>query len=222
MRLLVIRPQPGADATAARIVAAGHEALLMPLFAVEPVPWEAPSAKDYNAILLTSANAVREAGPQLAALADLPAYAVGKVTAAAAEQAGLRVTLSGTAGVEELVRGLKEVRVVWLAGEDHSAFTVPASVEVDLRVVYRSAALSVTSGFNGVVMQADHVLLHSARAAERFSKLVTEHRLDQAAISIAALSENIAVAAGDGWESIHVAHEPTEAALLSCLLRRFT
>jgi len=59
MKLLVIRPQPGADATAARIVNAGHEALLMPIFAVEPVAWEAPSAADYDGILLTSANAVR-------------------------------------------------------------------------------------------------------------------------------------------------------------------
>ncbi len=66
-------------------------------------------------------------------------------------------------------------------------------------------------------MQADHVLLHSARAAERFSILVAERQLDSADISIAALSENIANAAGNGWKSIHIANEPTDAALLSCL-----
>lgn len=217
MRLLVIRPQPGADATAGRILAAGHEALLMPLFAVEPVAWVAPSAKEYDAILLTSGNAVREAGPGLAAFAHLPAYAVGKVTAVAAEQAGLHVAHSGTAGVEELVNGFRDIRLLWLAGEDHKAFAVPASVEVDLRVVYRSAALPTPSDCSDVITQADYVLLHSARAAERFSTLIAEQRLDRADISVAALSENIAVAAGGGWKSVHVAGEPTDAALLSCL-----
>jgi uroporphyrinogen-III synthase len=217
MRLLVIRPQPGADATAARIVVAGYEALLMPLFAVEPVAWVAPSARDYDAILLTSANAVREAGLGLAAFCHLPAYAVGKVTAAAAEQAGLRVSHCGTTGAKELVNGLKDIRLLWLAGEDHSAFAAPASVEIDLRVVYRSAALPVPSDFRDVTRQADHVLLHSARAAARFSALVAEQQLDRADISIAALSENIAIAAGGGWKSVHVGGEPTDAALLSCL-----
>lgn len=217
MRLLVIRPQPGADATAARIVAAGHEALLMPLFAVEPVTWEAPSAQEYDAILLTSANAVREAGSQLQTFAHLPAYAVGKVTAAAAEQAGLSITHIGSAGADELVNGLKDMRLLWLTGEDHGAFTASASVEIDLRVVYRSAALPAPSDFGEVIMQADHVLLHSARAAGYFAALVTEQGLERAAISVAALSENIAIAAGEGWKSVHVAGEPTDAALLSCL-----
>ncbi len=217
MKLLVIRPQPGADATAARIAKAGYKAQLMPLFAVEPVAWERPSPQDYDAILLTSANAVREAGAQLDAFAHLPAYAVGEVTAAAAEQAGLRVRHSGTAGAEELVSGLKDIRLLWLAGEDHNAFAAPASVEIELRVVYRSAALPIPSDFSDVTRQADYVLLHSARAAERFSILVAEQGLDRADISIAALSENIAVAAGGGWKSVHVAGEPTDAALLSCL-----
>jgi uroporphyrinogen-III synthase len=217
MKLLIIRPQPGADATAARILKAGHEALLMPFFAVEPVAWDAPPAQGYDAILLTSANAVREAGPQLAAFADLPAYSVGKVTAAAADQAGLRVTHSGSAGAAELVNSLKDIRLLWLAGEDHSQFATPASVEIDLRVVYRSAALPIPSDFSDVTRQADHVLLHSARAAQRFSILVAEQGLDRAGISIAVLSKNIAVAAGDGWKSVHVASEPTDAALLSCL-----
>lgn len=217
MKLLVIRPQPGADATAARIAHAGHEALLMPIFAVEPVAWESPSAKDYDAILLTSSNAVREAGPQLAAFAHLPVYAVGKVTAAAAEQAGLRVSYFGNFGADELLRDLRNCRLLWLAGEDHSKIGADASVEIDLRIVYRSAALPVPNNFREVTMQADHVLLHSARAAERFASIVGEQGLERGAISIAALSENIAIAAGEGWKSRHVAMHPTDAALLSCL-----
>lgn len=217
MKLLVVRPQPGADATAARIGAAGHEPLLMPLFAVQPVSWDAPSADNYHGLLLTSANAVREAGPQLASFAHLSVYAVGKVTAAAAERAGHHVGHIGNGGADELLRDLRNCRLLWLAGEDHRKFGTDASVEIDLRIVYRSAALPVPHDFREMLLQADHVLLHSARAAERFATIVGEQGLDRADISIATLSEHIAIAASEGWKSLRIASEPTDAALLSCL-----
>jgi hypothetical protein len=37
------------------------------------------------------------------------------------------------------------------------------------------------------------------------------------AISIAALSGNVARAAGEGWKSVRIAAQPSDAALLSCL-----
>ena len=217
MKLLVVRPQPGADATAARVTSAGHEPLLMPLFAVQPVNWNAPDAADFNGLLLTSANAVREAGTQLAFFAHLPVYAVGKVTAAAAEEAGLRVGQIGNKGADELLSELLNCRLLWLAGEDHSEIGADASVEIDERIVYRSAALQVPDNFREATMQADHVLLHSTRAAERFASIVGAQALDRGDISIAALSENIAIAAGEGWRSRRVATHPNDAALLSCV-----
>jgi uroporphyrinogen-III synthase len=217
MKLLVIRPQPGADATAARIEAAGHQALVMPLFAVESVAWTAPSAADYNGILLTSSNAARSAGPQLARFAHLPVYAVGKVTAAAAAQMGLRVSHAGNADAETLLSGVVRMKLLWLAGEDHSDLVPPASVQVDTCIVYRSAALPVPAGFAGMVSSADYVMLHSARAAGHFASLARRKEIDSANISIAALSANIAEAAGIGWKSVRVATAPNDAALLSCL-----
>lgn len=216
MKLLVIRPQPGADATAARIKAAGHEPSVMPLFAVEGVAWEVP-AVDYDGLLLTSANAVRQAGPNLEALVHLPVLAVGRVTATAAEQAGLNVAVVGNSGAEDLLSSAADRKLLWLAGEDHTAFAAPSSVRIDVRVVYRSAALPVPAGFNDLVSQADHVLLHSVRAAEHFASLAQSHELQKAAISIAALSDGVAEAAGDGWKSVRVAPEPNDAALLSLL-----
>src|SRR3546814_9776925 len=55
------------------------------------------SAQDFDALLLTSAFAAREAGPEIARLATLPVYAVGDATARAAEAAGLTVAMTGTA-----------------------------------------------------------------------------------------------------------------------------
>lgn len=217
MKLLVIRPGPGADATAARVEKAGHQALVVPLFAVDPVAWNAPPLTGYDGVLLTSSNAVRNCGQQLSAFAHLPVYAVGKVTADAAQTHGLRIGKTGDAGAEALLAGLSDCRLLWLAGEDHTEIVAPKSVQIDTRIVYRSAVLPTPANFIETVMQADYVMLHSARAAAHFASLVSETGLDKAAISIAALSENIALAAGSGWKIVFVAAQPTDAALLSCL-----
>jgi uroporphyrinogen-III synthase len=62
VKLLIIRPQPGADATAHRLRAAGYEPILMPLFSIEVLPMQRRSADGYDALLLTSGNAARAAG----------------------------------------------------------------------------------------------------------------------------------------------------------------
>jgi uroporphyrinogen-III synthase len=217
MKLLIIRPQPGADATAARVKAAGHEALLMPLFEVQPVDWQAPSVVGHDGLLLTSANAVRQAGPQLTSFAHLPVLAVGKVTAGAALKAGLTVSQIGDAGVEALLSHAENHRLLWLAGEDQTDLIAPPTVEVDIRIVYRSAAVPAPDHFHPVISQADCILLHSVRAATYLSAILSDQHLEKAKLSIGALSEGIARAAGGGWKSVRVAPSPNDAALLSCL-----
>lgn len=87
--VLVVRPEPGSTRTLARLHALGVDAAAFPLFATVPVPWDAPDPAAHDALLITSANAVRHAGPTLAALAHLPVIAVGAQTAEAARGAGL-------------------------------------------------------------------------------------------------------------------------------------
>lgn len=217
MKLLILRPQPGTDATAARVRAAGHTPLMMPLFAVEPVDWEAPAAANYDNLLLTSANAVRQAGANLALYRDLPLYAVGQNTADAARQAGFEIAHIGDAGVDALLQKLNDRRLLWLTGEDHVEPEADPTVRLDRYIVYRSAAITLSPDFVETTQSADHVLLHSPRAASHFGDLLTEHHIERNAISIAALSPNIAQAAGSGWKSVRVAPQPTDAALLSQL-----
>ena len=61
--LAVLRPEPGNGATAARIEELGFRAIRLPLFAVRALAWTMPDAADHDALLLTSANAVRFGGP---------------------------------------------------------------------------------------------------------------------------------------------------------------
>ena len=61
MKILVLRPQPGADETAARARALGLELVVAPLFAVAPLAWTPPDPAGFDAVMLTSASAARQA-----------------------------------------------------------------------------------------------------------------------------------------------------------------
>ena len=102
-RLVILRPEPGASATAARARAMGLEPVTMPLFKVEAVDWDAPDPGLFDALLLTSANAVRYAGERLRSLRQLPVYAVGEATAAAAREAGFEIASTGDTRIERLL-----------------------------------------------------------------------------------------------------------------------
>lgn len=207
--LLVLRPEPGASATAARTRALGLEPTVQPLFAVEPVEWHPPDPAGFDALLLTSANALRHGGVGLAALTDLPVIAVGEATAAAAREASFTVTKVGTAGVTELLAALPGCqKLLHLAGEDRIDSRGVHMVEAV--VVYCAVPLSPSLQTEGAV-----ALVHSPRAGARLAKLV-EHRSTTA---IVALSEACALACESGWQSVDWPDTPSDSALLALAAR---
>lgn len=199
--LLVLRPEPGATATAERARVMGLTPVRHPLFAIRPVPWTHPEG-EFDGLLLTSANAVRHAGP----LPALPVHAVGETTAAAARAAGAEVASVGEGGVEALLATLPAgLRLLHLAGEDR----VPAtgSQQVEAVTVYRAEPLGLPSA--GVV-EGRVLLVHSPAAGRR----VTELACDRALVRIAAISPAAAEACGAGWARVEAAAAPSDAALL--------
>ena len=57
--IAVLRPEPGNTATAAWLAAAGFTVRRLPLFEVRPIDWSPPDPADHDAIVFTSANALR-------------------------------------------------------------------------------------------------------------------------------------------------------------------
>ena len=88
MKVLILRPQPGAGETAERARALGLEPVVTPLFSVRALDWTPPDPGNFDAVMLTSASAARQASDGLTPFKALPCYAVGEATAAAAEEAG--------------------------------------------------------------------------------------------------------------------------------------
>ena len=215
-RLVILRPEPGASASVKRAIAMGIDAFAMPLFEVEPVAWQDPEPSAFDALLLTSANAVRHGGDGLEALRGLPVYAVGGATAAAASEAGFEVASHGDGGVERLLGSIPpETRLLHLCGEHR---TVTASSQTITAVpVYRSTELPMSDDFARIEGQAAAV--HSPRAGQRLAELVDQSNVDRGTISIAAISDAAASAIGEGWKVCLAAESPTEAALLALAAR---
>src|SRR6266705_125526 len=90
MAVLVTRPQPDDEATAAALRAKGFEVMLAPMLRFEPVAFHDDGDARYGAVIVTSANALRGIAPHLegSRLLQLPLFAVGEHTAAAAHRAG--------------------------------------------------------------------------------------------------------------------------------------
>jgi uroporphyrinogen-III synthase len=225
VKVLIIRPQPGADATARRFAAAGYATVLMPLFAIEDLPPPSVSVDGYDAILLTSGNAARAACGFLENARDIPIYAVGSATASALAHLALPVAATGSSGVEALVGVAAEdghKNLLWLAGEDHSAVPQIAGVHIDIAIVYRSAALETPAHFAAQVEVCDAVILHSSRAAAHFAGLCDAVGLSRSKIALAMFSNAIAESAGDGWAHIIVAPAPNDTALMDAIRQHFT
>ena len=211
-RLIVLRPQPGADATVGKARALGLEAVAVPLFEVEAVDWQVPDLAGFDGLLLTSANAVRFGGEELKALRILKAYAVGEATAEAAREAGFDVAVTGDAGVDRLLGSIEpDLKLLHLCGADRREPT-DTRQQITPVVVYRATPIErpdLSAAKDGVA------LVHSPRAARRFAELVT----NRATVAIAAISQAAADAVGEGWRVVEVGQRPSDDALLALAAR---
>ncbi|MEO9470304.1 uroporphyrinogen-III synthase [Parasphingorhabdus sp.] len=215
--LLILRPEIGASRTAEKARLLGLTPVLDPLFVIEPMGWDAPAASEFDALMLTSVNAIRFAGPALAAYACLPVLAVGKKTADAARAAGFCVDLTGSGGALELLSALPPGQyrdILHLTGKDH--ITIAAKDRfIDCQAVYNARALFLGEAAQTALSGGCVVMVHSARAARTLEQEMARLALKPGQTRIAALSDNIANALEKQWKAVHVADEPTDDALLS-------
>ncbi len=196
----------------------GLEAITAPIFRIAPVDWQAPESEAFDAVLLTSANAARWAGPKLLQFARLPCYAVGEATTAAAAGAGfgdVRTGPSDGAAVASLMETDGVKAAFHPCGRHHIAFDAPPT-RIERRIVYESRALNaLPEGLDGSAL----VLIHSPRSAAQLAQLAKEAGAPKDRVALAAISEAAAQAAGPGWKAKSVACEPRDHALLELAVK---
>lgn len=216
--VILLRPEPGNGASLTMARHLGLEAHGFALFHVEPVAWQAPAPDAIDALLIGSANVPRHAGPQLAAYAGKPTYAVGRTTAEACRQAGLDVVGIGHGGLQPLLARLAPTHrhLLRLAGAERVELSPPAGVTLTEAVTYASQPCPIPPDLADLLTTRQPlVLLHSAEAARHFAAECNRLGLMRGAIHLAALGPRIAQAAGSGWASLDTAITTTDQALLA-------
>jgi uroporphyrinogen-III synthase len=241
MAVLVTRPQPDDEATAAGLQAKGFEVLRAPMLRFEPVAFQDDLDARYGAVIVTSANALRGIEPHLAGhrLLKLPLYAVGEHTAAAARRIGFSQVIPANGDASALrdlmlasvkAKELKKAStLLYLAGADlardlagelgERGFTVVTSTTYRMNPV-SSLPREVCDAFaaNGI----EAVLHYSRRSARAFLEAARTAGVEISALAIpqCCISAAVALVVRDaGATQVMVAAAPDENSLFEALAR---
>jgi uroporphyrinogen-III synthase len=211
--LVIVRPEPGASATAERARALGLDPHPHPLFETRALDWTVPDPTDFDAVLITSANAVRLGGTGLARLAHLPVIAVGDASAAAARAAGFADVCAGIsdgAAAVSMAVSAGYQRLLHLCGHDFRSLTHVSAAITPLRVFVAEPIPPAAALFDCLASPCV-ALAHSPRAAARLAELVPE----RAHIDLVTISAAASHTAGTGWRSCQHPATPEDAAMLA-------
>lgn len=232
--MLVTRPRPDADETAARLAALDIDAEVCPLLVHRTLPTGLPEPGGFAALALTSANALRalDERQELQQYLGLKVYAVGDRTAEEARHRGFtQVESAGGsfAGLAELLAHASLTGPVFYpAGRDQSGdlsrSLAPHGVMVITTPVYAMEPVDtlpapVLGEIESGAMQA--ALFYSRRTAATFATLC-DGRLGaagRARLSVLCLSETIAEPLVDAhFVRVGLADYPSDEAMMGLAL----
>jgi uroporphyrinogen-III synthase len=237
MRVLLTRPEPDAAELGAALAALGHEVRAEPLLHIVPLPVDAGTFADAQAIIATSRNGLRAlaASKAIEDARTLPVFAVGPATAELARESGFHNVIAGPGAARDLVPliaahcDVSEGDVVHVAGEtlafDLVAALAAEGITVRTLTAYRAepaAALSAEAVRAIAEGGLDAVILMSPRTADIYAKLVDAAGIGEAARHLTHVCLSPAAAAGLAALApprIEIAAEPNSTALLAAVAR---
>lgn len=235
MKALVTRPVEDAAPLIRALQERGIETLLAPMLTIRPVADAErrlhETLASAQAVLFTSANGVRAfaaASPRR----ELPAFAVGDATAAAARIAGFRSVLSAGGDVEELAELVKAKlspqggALVHAAGSsvagDLAGALAPLGFTVHRAVLYDAVPANALDPATVAALrggEAGLALFFSPRTAASFANLAAADVAEPCRrIAAFALSPAVARALEPlAWRVLRIAAAPTQHDLLAAL-----
>jgi uroporphyrinogen-III synthase len=244
MAILVTRPAPDNETTAAALRTKGFAVLLAPMLRFEPVAFHDDTEARYGAVIVSSANALRAIESDLAGsrLLTLPLFAVGERSAEAARRAGfgdVAVADGNAMALRDLiVAGVRAKRLkkastlLYLAGADlagdlagelgERGFTVVTHTTYRMLPV-QNLPQEAVDAFAANRIEA--VLHYSRRSARAFLDAVRAAGVEISALAIpqCCISEQVASIVRDvGATRVLVARAPDENGLFEALDRALT
>ncbi|HJV43772.1 uroporphyrinogen-III synthase [Caulobacter sp.] len=218
----ITRARPGAEATAARVVALGFTPILDPLLEVAPLD-VAIDLSGVAALAFTSANGA-QAFARLTQERDLPVFTVGHATARAATEAGFARVSSADGDVEDLARliaGAVTGPVLWAGAREPAGDLVALlrerGVEAQGVAVYETLDRAPSDQTLARLNAPLTALVHSPRAARRLAAILRERPAP--ALRVLCLSEAVAapLRALNEPGPVACAPRPDESSLLALL-----
>lgn len=236
MAVLVTRPHPDNEATARALRERGFKVVLAPMLRFEQVPLDEALDTDLAGVIVTSANALRAIEGELALLAALPLFAVGKHTADEARRLGFAKVISADGDAVKLrtrvrkeFKGKDATKLLYLAGADLArdlAGELGADgFEVITRTTYRMVALAGLSRETREAFAANEVeavLHYSQRSARAFLEAARADGVEISALAVpqCCISTNVAAILHEaGAVQVLSAASPDENALFGALER---
>lgn len=224
-RIWVTRTEPGASETAERLIGLGFAPVVAPLLRAQ-ARRIAPALEGVAALAFTSPNGVA-AYAGATDVRDLPVFAVGDRTAAAARAVGFPDVESADGDLRDLVALISAKRaildgVVLRPGTSEPAGDIVAALAAHGVLCRSEAIYDVVAVEAGEVvaplgsLDLTAVLVHSPRAGRRLAELARGRATTKplaVGISPAAVEPLRTV----GWENLAIADRPNEAALLAAL-----
>lgn len=229
-RILVTRPHPDAERTAAGFAAVGLEPVVVPLLEARFFPADLPDPQIFAALAFTSANAVRAlaAHPLGETFAALPVYAVGDHTAAQARAVGFKKVSPALGTLDSLIEMViadKPVGPIFYPAPRHQSGDLAGrlgavGINVDTRVLYEMEAASALPPALAERLAAGTIegaAFYSRRTAEIFASLLKgpEFAATRKNLHCLCLSENIAKPLFEaGFPRIGLADQPSNEAMM--------
>ena len=226
MRIILTRPAEDAAPLAAKLLQLGHSPIIMPLLKIVARPIMEMPSKNYQAICLTSANAVRVLN-DISAFKNIPLFAVGQQSMQMAIEKGFAHVSAHGGDVTGLHRFLASQLmphngpILYLSGSETSGDLQgrlhSSGFEVDRFITYDAVKAGI-SAFQSDIIGAEAVLLYSPRTAKLWVYEIETLKLSETASRIKhiCLSPNVAANLPQSWPRA-IAENPTETSLLALL-----
>jgi uroporphyrinogen-III synthase len=235
MRLLVTRPEPDNERTAAELRARGHEVMLAPMLRIEPIDADLGTGP-WAAVLITSANGARAIASheRRDELTAMPVLTVGRASAATARTAGFADVTSADGDGGDLARlaaaqfAGATMPLLHLSGEERArdlgGDLVASGLKVATVVVYRTVKVGIFPDNVRAALAAgaiDGVLHFSRRSVESYLDCAR----DLAGPALVPVHYCLSVRAAEplqaaGASRIRVAAKPDETGLLALVTSR--
>lgn len=232
--VLITRPRPAADDMAEKLAREGFTVFVAPMTRYEEIPCDTGALADYQAIVLTSAQAAQIFAARAPDAFDTPVFAVGDATALAASNAGFRKVYSAQGDGLDVVRLIRErkdalslQKILHPCAEDTAQdITAPLAAEgiaVVRKVIYKAQFVDTLSpDISQALAEGDisTVTLFSARTAANFARLLQQEDMKGVSADLEAvcLSERVAAELSAlPWRAVRTAKTPQMEAVFDIL-----